>query len=223
MSRVITGIVAAALVSLIAPAPAHALTYEKLAYLTFTAPVQVPGGTLSAGTYRFRLMNPDTSRNVLQVLNGDGTIVYAMFHTISDARTVLTEEAAVTFRETPSGVPPAVKTLFYGGEYHGYEFVYPKGGPNMVAEVSPQPEVTYTATPPTPAFQPAAVAAIEPAPEPVEEHAEAAAPEAAVEAAPAPEADQLPRTATSLPMTALGGASLLVLGLAFGLVRRYIN
>jgi hypothetical protein len=146
-----------------------------------------------------------------------------MFHTIPDARTVLTEEATVTFRETPAGVPPAVKTLFYGGEYRGYEFVYPKGGPNMIAEVFPQPEVTYTAIPPTPALQPAAEATVAPASEAVEEHAEVAAPEAVAEAAPAPEAEQLPRTATSLPTTALGGASLLVLGLAFGLVRRYIN
>lgn len=96
------------------------MTYDKLAYMTFTAPVQIPGATLNAGTYTFRLANPDTSRNVLQVLSGDGTIVYAMFHTIPDFRTVLTEEPAVTFRETPAGVPPAVKTLFYGGEYHGY-------------------------------------------------------------------------------------------------------
>ena len=223
MSRMITGIVTAALVTLMTPAPAHALTYDKLAYMTFTAPVQIPGATLTAGTYRFRLANPDTSRNVLQVLSGDGTIVYAMFHTIPDVRTVLTEEPTVTFRETPAGVPPAVKTLFYVGEYHGYEFIYPKGGPNMVAEVFPQPEVTYTANPPTAAFEPAAEAAVAPAPEAVEEHAEVAAPEAVVEAAPAPEAEQLPRTATSLPTTALGGASLLVLGLAFGLVRRYIN
>jgi hypothetical protein len=223
MSRKITGIAAAALVTLMAPAPAPAFPYDKLAYMTFSAPVQVPGATLTAGTYRFRLANPDTSRNVLQVLSGDGTIVFAMFHTIPDVRTVLTDEPTVTFRETPAGVAPAVKTLFYGGEYHGYEFIYPKGGPNMIAEVFPQPEVTYTANPPTPALEPAAEAAVEPAPEPVAEHAEVAAPEAVVDAAPAPEAEQLPRTATSLPATALGGASLLVLGLAFGLVRRYIN
>lgn len=223
MSRTITGIAAAALVALMAPAPAPAFTYDKLAYMTFSAPVQVPGATLTAGTYRFRLANPDTSRNVLQVLSGDGTIVFAMFHTIPDVRTVLTDEPTVTFRETPAGVAPAVKTLFYGGEYHGYEFVYPKGGPNMIAEVFPQPEVTYTANPPTPALEPAAEAAVEPAPEPVAEHAEVTAPEAVIDAVPAPEAEQLPRTATSLPTTALGGASLLVLGLAFGLVRRYIN
>lgn len=88
----------------------------------------IPAGvTLNAGTYRFRLTNPDTSRNVLQVLSSDGATVYAMFHTIPDSRTSVTEDPFVTFRETPAGVPPAVKSLFYGGEYNGYEFVYPKG------------------------------------------------------------------------------------------------
>ncbi|HEY9466954.1 MAG TPA: hypothetical protein VIR54_27850, partial [Vicinamibacterales bacterium] len=61
------------------PTPASGVTFDKLAYLTFNAPVQVPGATLSAGTYRFHLTNPDPSRNVLQVLSNDGTIVYAMF------------------------------------------------------------------------------------------------------------------------------------------------
>ena len=110
-----------------APAPVRAVTYDKLAYLTFSGPVQVPGVTLNAGTYRFHLTNPDTSRNVLQVLSNDGAIVYAMFHTIPDSRTSVTEEPVVSFRETPVGVPPAVKSIFYGGEHRGYEFVYPKG------------------------------------------------------------------------------------------------
>jgi hypothetical protein len=107
--------------------PARAETIDKLTYLTFSKPVQVPGATLDAGTYRFRLTNPETSRNVLQVLSRDGYTVYAMFHTIPDRRSTMTSESTVTFRETPAGIPPAVKSLFYGGELRGYEFVYPKG------------------------------------------------------------------------------------------------
>lgn len=226
MLRIMTGIVAAALLALTASAPAHAFTYDKLAYMTFTAPVQIPGATLSAGTYRFRLANPETSRNVLQVLSGDGAIVYAMFHTIPDSRALLTEEATVTFKETPAGVPPAVKTLFYGGEYRGYEFVYPRGGPNMVAEVFPQPEVTYTANPPTPTLEATVETDVEhalEATEPVAAFAAAPAAEPVAEAAPPAESGQLPRTATALPITALGGAGLLLLGAALALVRRHIN
>lgn len=195
-------------------APAGAVTYDKLAFLTFNAPVQVPGATLNAGTYQFHLTNPDTSRNVLQVLSNDGSIVYAMFHTISDNREALTEDPFVTFRETPVGVPPAVKSLFYGGEYHGYEFVYPKGGPNMIAAEVPQEPITYVRNAPPrieEAIAPAApeVAFAEPAP---------AVPEPAAEPVPPPA--ELPRTATLLPFFTAGGLVSLVAGLGIGLLRR---
>jgi hypothetical protein len=196
------------------PAPASGVTFDKLAYLTFNAPVQVPGATLDAGTYRFHLTNPDTSRNVLQVLNSDGTIVYAMFHTIPDYRATLTDEATVTFRETPAGVPFAVRSLFYGGEYGGYEFVYGKGEPNMIPAVVRQPEITYTAEPmpvieppyEPPALQPVAEPVLEPVGEPVPEPAPA----------------ELPRTATPLPVIAVGGLASLLAGLGLGVLRRRI-
>jgi hypothetical protein len=194
------------------PTPASGVTFDKLAYLTFNAPVQVPGATLSAGTYRFHLTNPDTSRNVLQVLSNDGTIVYAMFHTIPDLRTTLTDEATVTFKETPAGVPFAVRSLFYGGEYGGYEFVYGKGEPNMIPEVVRQPEITYTAEPMPviePPYQPFA-------PEPVAEPAVEPVGEPVPEPAPA----ELPRTATPLPVIAVGGLASLLAGLGMGLLRR---
>jgi hypothetical protein len=195
------------------PAPASGVTFDKLAYLTFSAPVQIPGVTLSAGTYRFHLTNPDTSRNVLQVLSNDGSTVYAMFHTFPDSRTSLTEDPAVTFRETPEGVPPAVRSLFYGGEYRGYEFVYPRGGPIMIAEIVPQPEITYTPYPaalvPEPVFEPA-VEPVEAAAEPVPE----------AESLPQPEPVELPRTASPLPLLTTGGLASLLVGLGLGLLRR---
>jgi hypothetical protein len=215
MSRlfVCAGLIAAFL-ALTTPAPASGATFDKLAYLTFSTPVQVPGVTLSAGTYRFHLANPETSRNVLQVLSNDGAIVYTMFHTIPDSRTSLTEDPVVTFRETPAGVPPAVRSLFYGGEYGGYEFVYPKGGPNMVPEIVAQPEITYTATP---FVEPVIEPAIEPVrPEPATEPAV----EPVAEPVPEPAPEELPRTASPLPLVAVGGLTSLLLGLGLGLLRR---
>jgi LPXTG-motif cell wall-anchored protein len=210
-----------ALIVAMAPAPANAITttYDKTAYLTFSAPVQIPGVTLNAGTYWFRLTNPATSRNVLQVLSNDGSIVYAMFHTIPDRRTTLTEEAVVSFRETPEGVAPAVKSLFYGDEYRGYEFVYPKGGPNMIRELRPQPEITYAESPV--AAVPEPVAEAFPRPEPVIEPVAEPPLQPVAEQAPAPA--ELPRTASPLPFLALGGLTSLLTGLGFGLLRRRAN
>lgn len=212
MSRLtISGVAVAALMAVMTPAPVHAFTYEKLTYLTFSAPVQIPGVTLSAGTYRFRLTNPDTSRNVLQVLSNDGSVVYAMFNTIPDRRSVVTEESTVSFRETPEGVPPAVKSLFYGGEYSGYEFVYGKGWPIMIAELAPQPEITYSPAPTAVAPEPVVAA---PAPEPVAEQPVA---EPAFEPAPV---EELPHTASPLPFLAIGGFASLLAALGMGLLRR---
>lgn len=212
MSRLsIGGVLVAALLAVMTPSPANAIgeTYDKLAFLTFSAPVQVPGATLNAGTYRFRLTDPSTSRNVLQVLSRDGDTVHAMFLTIPDRRSTLTADPTVIFMEAPEGVPPPVRTLFYGGEYRGYEFVYPEGGPIMVAEIAPQPEITYT---PAPAA-PIAEAIEEPEAEPVApaQPAEEPVPQAPVE---------LPRTASPLPFVAAGGLTSLVAGLLLGLLRR---
>ena len=207
-------LVMASVIAVATPAPVSGAigTYDKLAYLTFNGPVQIPGATLSAGTYRFRLTNPDTSRNVLQVLSNDGAIVYSMFHTIPDIRASMTDEATVTFRETPVGVPPAVRSLFYGGEYGGYEFVYPKGGPNMIPLPVPPPEITYSTTP-APAPEPVLEPAIEPLPpaERVAEPVNEPVPE------PAPE---LPRTASPLPFVVAAGLTTLLAGLGLGLRRR---
>ncbi|HET9358700.1 MAG TPA: hypothetical protein VFO58_03075 [Vicinamibacterales bacterium] len=214
-TRALFGILIAAAMTVMTLAPASAVTHDKLAYLTFTGPVQVPGAILNAGTYQFRLTNPDVSRNVLQVRSNDGSIVYGMFNTIPDSRTAMTRDTVVTFRETPAGVPAAVKTLFYGGENVGYEFVYPKGGPIMRVGVAPQPPITYARTPAV--EEPEVAAPVEPVWEPE--------PEITVETEPMPEPEpvppaELPRTASPLPLAAAGGLTSLLVGLGLGWLRR---
>ena len=149
MSRLsaLVGVLVAALFVTMAPAPASAETTDKLTNLTFNRSVQIPGVLLNAGTYRFRLADPDSNRKVVQVLSHDGSYVYASFHTMPASRMEATDDAVVTFMETPAGVPPAVRSLFYGGELSGYEFLYPRGEPVMTAKVTPQPPITYTYTP----------------------------------------------------------------------------
>ena len=211
---VITGLVAAGFVIAASTTPASAVTYDKLAYLTFNVRVQVPGVVLGPGTYRFHLTNAETSRNVVQVLSRDGAIVYAMFNTILDRRSVLTADPVVTFRETPANTPPAVRSLFYSWEAVGYEFVYPAGGP-LVVEPSP-PEITYTRAPAPPAAEAVIEAAgelfVEPVPEPAIEVAAPIEPEAPAEVP----ATELERTASPLPLVGLGGAASLLAGLVLG-------
>jgi LPXTG-motif cell wall-anchored protein len=217
----LVGIVLGVVLAVTTAAPARADTYDRLAFLTFSGPVQVPGATLNAGTYRFRLANPDTSRNILQVLSHDGYSVYATFHTTPDSRMVATENPSVTFRETPAGVPPAVKSVFWGGEVRGFAFVYAKGEPNVTPKAIMQQPVSYTpnavtAAPiPEPIAEPYPVEPAAPAVEPAIPATELAAGE--------PVATELPKTATRIPMTAAGGLTLLLAGLGIGLLRRRVN
>jgi hypothetical protein len=217
----LSGVLAAGLIATMTPPPVSAETYDKLTNLTFSQRVQVPGVVLGAGTYRFRLANFESSRNVVQVLSHDGSEVYAMFHTIPDIRAEVTEEPAVTFRETPAGVPPAVNSLFYGGERRGYEFVYPRGGPLMIPEAvakRPQPAIAYEAMPARGVEELVVeeeeiAAEAEPAPIGAKALAEPMAEQV-------PEPAELPRTASLAPFLALGGLASFMLGFGISLVRR---
>jgi LPXTG-motif cell wall-anchored protein len=222
MSRrtIFSSIIGAGFLAMMLSVPVGA--YDKLTYMTFTGAVQVPGVTLDAGTYQFRIANDTTSRNILQVLSQDGRMVYAMFHTHPDIRMRLTENSVVTFKETPAGMPQAVESLFYGGEYRGYEFVYPKAEPMEAVKIAAQPEITYTPIPvaavpeaiPEPA--PVAEAEPEPAPWPLESEPVTAEP-VAVPAA------ELPKTGSPLPLMALGGLGSLLLGAGARRLRRRLN
>jgi hypothetical protein len=220
LSTITRVVLPASLILSMASTPARAYTYDKLTYLTFSVPVQIPSVTLKAGTYRFRLADPASSRQVIQVLSNDASIVYAMFLTMPDSRTTITEESMVTFRETPAGVAPAIKSLFYGGESHGYEFVYPRSGPDMTVKVPVQPEITYTAMPvvkiPAQAMGSAPPVALAPPLSPVLGLS-------LPEYSPVPAAPELPRTASPLPLIGLSGLCALILGLGTGMLRRYLD
>lgn len=219
-----TGVLAAVFVAAMtaAPAPVSANTYDNLAYLTFSGPVQIPGQTtLGAGTYRFRLANADSGRNVIQVLSNDGNHVYGMFQTMPDYRSVVTEEATVTFMEVPSGVAPPIKSLFYADESHGYQFIYGRGEPNITAPiVKPQPEIGYTANAAPVATGPTVAAT--PAPAAVTTAPAGTAPSTEPEPlAGSTEPATLPATGSAVPATAFGGFVMLVVGLGLGLLRRH--
>jgi len=121
------------------PASARADTWDQLTYFTFSAPVEIPGVALPAGTYMFKLADADGSRNVIRVLSKDGTKVYSTFFAIPDDRLTPTDKPVVTFEETPVGTPEAIKAWFYPGDTVGHEFVYPKDQAQRIAAATRQP------------------------------------------------------------------------------------
>lgn len=199
----------AALAALLAPA-ASADEFDKLTYLTFSGPVEVPGVTLSAGTYAFRLADPDTSRRVVRVTSKDGRTPYAMFLSMPNERMTASDKPVVMFAERPAGSPEAVKAWFYPGERIGYEFVYPRRQALKIAKATRQP-VLSTADDVRKAGEPESVNAVKTAKVErvdeggaIRETARTPEPEAVVaRATPSPRVRALPNTASSMPLFAL--------------------
>ncbi len=128
----------AAILALGVATAAHADEWNKLTYLTFSGPVNMPGITLPAGTYRFELMDPDNSRRVIRVSNKDGSKNYGIFLSISDQKLEPSDKPVVMFSEMPAGSPQAIRAWFYPGETIGYEFVYPRNQAMKIAAATHQ-------------------------------------------------------------------------------------
>src|SRR5947208_12591956 len=105
--------------------PAHADEWTKLTYFTFSAPVDMPGMTLPADTYRFELADPESGRRVIRVSDKDGASVHGIFLSIANQKMEPSDNPLVMFKEAPAGAPQPVKAWWYPGETYGYEFVYP--------------------------------------------------------------------------------------------------
>ena len=131
-----------ALLAGVMAAPSTAQPLDKRTLFTFSGPVSMPGVTLPAGKYLFRLANPESGRNVIQVMNADATKPYGMFFAIRAERFEPASTAEVRFMETAAGVPSAIKTWWYPGERSGYEFVYPKEQARRLAKGASQPVLT---------------------------------------------------------------------------------
>ena len=90
---------------------AHADESDQATTITFNQPIQIPGQVLPAGSYLFKLANPDSDRTIVQIFNADRTVLYATLQTIP------------TDREEPTGHSET-----------GNEFLYPKGKEKELAQ-----------------------------------------------------------------------------------------
>jgi hypothetical protein len=104
---------------------AYADVRDHSTQLTFSEPIQIPGRVLPAGSYLFRIANPDTGGNLVEVFNADGTVLYATVQTVSAQRPEPADETVVTLAEE-SGGPDVLLKWFYAGSLTGNEFLYSK-------------------------------------------------------------------------------------------------
>jgi hypothetical protein len=132
MGLVKTVCCAAALTALIAPG-ARADEWNKKTILTFSGPVQIPGATLPAGSYVFKLADIPGNRHVVQVFDKDEKKIYSTMLAVPNQRMTPSDKPVVLFSERASGSPQAVKVWYYPGETIGNEFVYPKSQAMRIA------------------------------------------------------------------------------------------
>jgi len=110
---------------------------NQLTRFTFSGPVEIPGQVLSAGTYEFKILDLKAP-NIVQIMNQDGTKVYATLLAIPDYRLKPTGKSVINFSERAVTSPEAVRAWFYPGDNYGHEFVYPKPRAVQLAKLTGQ-------------------------------------------------------------------------------------
>jgi hypothetical protein len=131
-----------AVLALIPSTSANAQPVDQRTYFTFDQPVALPGVTLPAGKYLFRVVDTTSSRRVVQVLDADGRRSYALLLSIPAQRGEAPGEPEVRFMEAASGNPQPLKTWWYPGSTIGHEFIYPKAQAQRLAQAAAAPVLT---------------------------------------------------------------------------------
>ncbi len=105
---------------------AHADESDEATFMSFSAPVQIPGRVLPAGTYLFELADHGSEPNVVQVFSSDRTVLYGTFLTIATERPDPADDTTVALAQPEAGGTPVLVKWFYPGRDIGNEFVYSK-------------------------------------------------------------------------------------------------
>jgi hypothetical protein len=135
MMNKILGTVAALVLS--APlATAQAPDTNNMTTVTFSAPVSLPGVTLPAGSYLFKLADSQVNRNIVQVFAQDRSKILATILAIPAERNEPADETVITFAEAPANTAPAIRYWYYPGQKRGQEFAYPKKQAQEIANAA---------------------------------------------------------------------------------------
>jgi len=113
--------------------------WNQATKITFSAPVEVPGKVLPAGTYWFKLLSGDPDRNIVQIFTADRMHVLATILTVPDYRFQPKGRTVVKFEERPSRQPEALEAWFYPGDNYGHSFVYPESRASELAKRTGRP------------------------------------------------------------------------------------
>jgi hypothetical protein len=197
---------------------ARADTWNKKTVVTFTQAVEVPGKILPAGTYTFQLADSPSDRHIVQIFNADGSQIISTILAINNYRLEPTGETVMKFSERPGDSPEALRAWFYPGDNFGQEFVYPKVRAIQLAQVAKVIVPAVAADDlDDKVIRTIPIVAVTPEQKEVEvsEVIQTTPPVTAPPVAAVKETEELPQTASSMPLIALLGG--LSISLALGL------
>lgn len=105
--------------------------------ITFSQAIEIPGQILPAGTYLFKLADPN-DLDVVRIFNSQGTRLYATLQTVTAERAKPTGEAVVVLAAQSEGRPETLLKWFYPGDTSGHELVYSKQEEQHLAQAQQQ-------------------------------------------------------------------------------------
>jgi hypothetical protein len=123
ISQKLIAAAAATAAALVFNGSAQAQALEEKMTVTFSAPVEVPGEVLPAGTYIFEALRQGS---LTRILSTDGLHVYATLLTVPEEQKEPPEGGAVILKKNSEGGPERVDAWFIPGDSVGNEFVYGK-------------------------------------------------------------------------------------------------
>jgi hypothetical protein len=222
---------------------ANADAWNKKTYVTISQSIEVPGAVLTPGKYVFKLVNSDSNRHIVQIMNAEENHVYSTNLAFAKQRMEPADKTVLTFYEMRGGGPEPIRSWFYPGDTIGQEFAYPKSRAIEIAQATHEqvpvlaesrepaaataapvettaPAAEPVVTEPAANTAPAPAEAEEPVPAPppsAEAEASEPEPQAQPAAEPAPQQPSTPPASTptepAMPKTAGNTAALGLLGL----------
>jgi LPXTG-motif cell wall-anchored protein len=127
-----------ALVSLVA-STASAQVWNKKTELTVHERIEAPGVFLDPGKYVLKLVDSDSNRHIVRIMNERENRVLTTVIAIPNYRLKVTGDTQFAWYERPAGEPPALRAWFYPGDNFGQEFVYPKRQAERIATAVQEP------------------------------------------------------------------------------------
>ena len=119
---------------------AHAEDTTQEITIRFTAPVQIPGQVLPAGTYQFEPEESDET--VVRIFDEDGTHLYATLQTTTAERSITDEDLVITVGAPNSSDPDFLVRWFYPGSLVGRQCVYFGEQQQEIAEATSRTSVS---------------------------------------------------------------------------------